>query len=152
MTRRSPSWRIPLSSAIAPRSTMSEGDASRCLSVGISVWPPARNLPSDAPWSRETASATVFGRWYSKAYMSLASLFGRLRYLPVLQRAPDFLRRRRHRDAHPDRVGDRVHHRRRRADRAGLAAALDPERVVRARRLGQRHLEPRHVAGLGHAV
>src|SRR5439155_653970 len=49
-------------------------------------------------------------------------------------------------------VADRVQHRRRRADRARLAASLHAERVVRAGRLARVELEQRHVAGAGNGV
>src|SRR5918996_337524 len=102
------STRIRPSSLTPPRSITSDGLARRCLSVGIRVMPPASSTPSPAPLSKETASATLVGRWYSNAYIGRASLFGRLRQAPVLQRAPDFFRSRRHGDADADRVGDGV--------------------------------------------
>lgn len=52
---------MPASSLTPPRSMRSEGCARRCLSVGISVIPPATNLPSSAPFRALTASATDDG-------------------------------------------------------------------------------------------
>ena len=46
---------------------------------------------------------------------------------------------------HAERIGDRVDDRRRRGDGAGLAAALDAERVGRAGRAGDAELERRQV-------
>ena len=69
----------------------------------------------------------------------------------LLSGAPDDLRGRRHRcDALvAERIDDRVDHRRRRADRAHLAAALDAERVVRAQRARRSTLKDGRLSARG---
>ena len=68
------------------------------------------------------------------------------------QRAPNLLARRRHVDVHHSvdrmqRIDDSVDHRRRRADRAGLARTLHPERVAGAGNVEETAVERRHVVG-----
>ena len=74
----------------------------------------------------------------------------------AVDRVPHVQRAGRHRDvthAEPgQRVDDRVDHRRRGADRAGLADALDAELVGRRRRHGVAERDRRHVAGRRHQV
>ena len=66
---------------------------------------------------------------------------------------PDPVGRRRHFQlVVADRVGDGVDHGGGRADRAGLAAALDAERIARAQRRGVVQLERRQVVGARHGV
>ena len=50
------------------------------------------------------------------------------------------------------RIVDRVHHRRDRAERAGLADAFDPERVAVGRRLVVAEVEIAEIGGARHAV
>ena len=70
-----------------------------------------------------------------------------------LQRRPHRLRGRRHGEIlAADRVGDGVDDRRRRRDRAGLAAALDAERIATGIGRGRVDLERRQVVGARHAV
>src|SRR5690606_32607986 len=127
-----PSLRIPLSSAIPPRSTSSEGRARRCFRVGISVMPPARIFASSFA-ARAAASARLFGFWYSKAYIRSSPLFRRHAGPMRLDRLPDPARGCGHVDVpHAqgrERVDDGVHDRAGRADGARLAAAFDAERV-----------------------
>src|SRR5437879_1318412 len=127
-------------SPIALRSIRSVGDDRRSFIACTRLWPPARYLPSSFFTTRATASFTFEGRGESKA--CIAVLLGWL-----VHGAPHGLRRGGHREVlHAEGVGDRVHHRRRRADRARLAASLHAERVVRAGRLAGVELEKRHVA------
>src|SRR5450759_4106624 len=142
---------MPRSSGRSPRSIMALGLASRNLSGGIRLWPPANSFASAFLRASEAASLRLDGRWYSNEYMSVSRLKRFRVCFRRLHRLPHALRRRRHFDI-PDaerreRVDDRVDHRRRRADRAGFAAALDPERVVRARRDFGADLERRQVVG-----
>src|SRR5215212_3780118 len=70
------------------------------------------------------------------------SSFRRLAAIGLLQRRPHRRGRGRHCDVfRSDRVGDGVHHRGRRRDRARFAAALDAERIRRTLRLGGVDLE-----------
>ena len=124
-----------------------EGEARRSFIACTSVWPPASSLAS--PFASAAASFTLDGRWYLNACMSclLTRLF-------CSCAAPDASAawRASARSLHAERIGDRVHQRGGRADRAGLAAALHAERVVRARRLARVDLERRQVVGARHAV
>ena len=80
-------------------------------------------------------------------YAALASA------VDLLQCLPHRLCGRRHRQIlGADRVGDGVDHRRRRRDRARLAAALDAERVRRRFRRGHVDLERRQIVRPRHAV
>ena len=135
-----------------PRSTRSEGWASRCFRVGkqrvaagqkLAVARPLEQLGRFAEGRRTMVFERVHGRPpYSAACGIGLSWIARQTFSAVAGiETPD-----------PDRVGDRIDHRRRRADRAGLAAALHAQRVVGAGRLGQRDLEARHVVRLGHGV
>ena len=69
----------------------------------------------------------------------------------LLDRAPQAFGRQRHLDMADaerlQRVDDGVGDRRRRADRAGLAAAFDAERIGRARRRLEAEIEERQVIG-----
>ena len=114
------------------RLTSTPGCASRCFSVGISVCPPASAWASSAP-SAATASATVVGPHEIECVHRLLSYAAAI---AAQTRAGDSgmsiwstLM-----PAAVQRVEHRVDQRRRRADRAGLAAALHPERVVGAGR------------------
>ena len=62
MVTVSPSTVIPLSSAMLPRSTTSDGLARRSFRIGSSVWPPARKVPSPAPLIATAASSSDDGR------------------------------------------------------------------------------------------
>src|SRR6266571_3954489 len=133
---------IPESSLIKFKSIKSEGDDSRSFIACTRLCPPARYLASDLFLINETASFELAGRWYSNACMAF-----------LLELLPHGVRRRWHRYVlHAERVGDRVHHRRRRADGAGLAAALHAERVVRAGRLARVDFEHGDVARARDAV
>ena len=55
-------------------------------------------------------------------------------------------------DAPAQRVDDGVHHRRAGADRAGLAGALDAERIALARHIARLEMEERHVVGARHGI
>src|SRR5512132_1751090 len=68
-TRSGPSTRIASRPSMPERSIRQVGLARRCLIVGISVMPPARNLPSSTARSALTASATEVGRRYAKSCM-----------------------------------------------------------------------------------
>src|SRR2546429_1712795 len=73
--------------------------------------------------------------------------------LLTVDRMPDAIGRRRHFEfVVADRIGDRVDHRSRCADRAGLAAALDAERIARTQRRSVTQLERRQVVGPRHGV
>jgi len=61
MVSVSPVALMPLRSAMRVTSMRSEGEASRCFMVGISVWPPARYRPSLAPEKSLAASARLDG-------------------------------------------------------------------------------------------
>src|SRR5690349_2421227 len=125
---------IPVNSFKEPKSIRSEGDERRSFIACTRLWPPARYLPSAFFPARASASLLLEGRWYSNACMAF-----------LLEMFPHGVRRRRHGHVlDPERVGDRVHHGGGGADRAGLAAALHAERVVRARRLARVDLELRH--------
>src|SRR5688572_657883 len=133
---------MPASSLMVPRSIRSLGAERRSFIACTRLCPPARYLPSVFCPARATASLVEDGRWYSNARMAF-----------LLEMFPHCLRRGRHRHVlDAERVGDRVHHRRRRADRAGLAAALHAERVVRARGLARVDLEHGHVARARQAI
>src|SRR5687768_3408738 len=133
---------MPTSSLIVPRSMRSEGEESLSFIACTRLWPPARYLASSFLDPRASASLVLPGRWYSNACMA-----------SLLEMLPNGLRRRRHGDVlHAERVGDRVHHCRRGADRARFAAALHAERVVRARRLARVEFEERHVGRARDAV
>src|SRR4029077_4761732 len=117
-------------------STRWRGCARRSFRIGSRLWPPESSLASSPYcWIRPSASFTEVARWYSNSdgYMALGLLC-------CIHRAPDFFRLKRHvelRDAErTQRVEHRVDHAWRRADRAGLADALDPQRVERRRRHG----------------
>src|SRR5690242_14271316 len=130
-----PETLMPLSSLRVPRSIRSVGEERRSFIACTRLWPPARYLPSGFFPASATASLLLPGRWYSNACMAF-----------LLEVFPHGVRRRRHRQVlDAERVGDRVDHRGGGADRAGLAAALHAERVVRAGRLARVDLELRHV-------
>src|ERR671914_889634 len=104
---------IPDSSLMVPRSMRSLGDERRNFIACTRLWPPARYLASSFFDASATASLEEEGRWYSNACMA---------GLPEM--LPNGLCGRRHRHVlHAERVGDRVHHRRGRADRPRFAAA-----------------------------
>src|SRR5918999_2772889 len=133
---------IPDSSLMVPRSMRSLGDESRSFIACPRLWPPARYLASSFFEPSAIASFVLEGRWYSNACMAF-----------LLDGFPNRVRRRGHGHVlHAERVGDGVHHRRGSADRAGLAAAFDAERIVRARGLAGVDLELRHVARSRDAV
>src|SRR5262249_8673043 len=144
-----PSSLIPPNSSSPPRSTSAPALARRSLSAATRDWPPASGLALSTLRSSDSASFIDLGRWYSKACMSAPVVgtaaqahvrLGRLALASCgLHRAPDPLGRCRHLDVthaeRPQRIGDRVHHRGRRADGARFAATLHTQRVVRAGRL-----------------
>src|SRR5512132_2196476 len=68
-TRSGPSTRIVSKPSMPERSIRQVGLARRCFIVGISVMPPARNLPSSTARSALTASAPEVGRRYAKSCM-----------------------------------------------------------------------------------
>src|SRR5436190_2180137 len=154
ITTASPSSLMPLSAGIAERSTSCVGLARRIFKVGIKVIPPATSLASSSPSSRVTSSRLA-GFWYSNSYIGL-SLFGGERGFVLLDRAPQALGGQRHLDMADaerlQRVDDGVGDRRRSADRAGLAAAFDSERVVGAQRHMRRQREIRQIVGARHRV
>src|SRR5882672_1046397 len=114
-------------SASAFRSMRSVGEDRRSFIACTRLCPPARYLPSLFCAPSESASFMAAGRWYWKACMVSLSLGG------FVESAPHGLRRGGHRQVlHAERVGDGIHERGRRADSAGLAAALHAQRVVRA--------------------
>src|SRR3954463_8910360 len=156
IARLPPSWRVSWSSLTWASEIRSLGSASSSLSTGRRLWPPARNLPFAWAWSSATASLIVLGRWNAKSFMSGSLLRSLGRSLGGLDRPPDLLGGGRHRDVGDaeggQRVDDRVDHRRRDADRAALADALDAERVVGARRDVVADLEVRQVGRARHAV
>src|SRR5712671_232541 len=154
ITMASPSSPMPFSDGIAERSTSCVGLARRIFKVGIKVIPPATSFASSSP-SRRVTSSRLAGFWYSNSYIGL-SLFGGERGFVLLDRAPQSLGCRRHFDM-PDaerlqRIDDGVGDRRRRADRAGLAAAFDAERVVGAQRHVSGQREIRQIVGARHRV
>ena len=152
--RRRPPRSRP-SPAIRPMSTSAAGSASRSFIIGRSEWPPASGRVSPFSASSPIASSRLVGRLYSNSagrcvYMALLSAPRRL------HRPPDALRRQRHVEV-PDperreRVHHRVHDRRGRRDRAGLARALDAERVDVGRRLRPVELELRQEVRLRDGV
>ena len=160
MTRWSPSSRTPRISSTRPTSTTTSGYASRSRSSGISDWPPASTLAS-SPCSRERGDrlvdragphvvelrrdhcappAVVVGRARRRTRPCLPRPGHRPADAGLVDRPPDPLGRARHPDVVdaelPQRVDDRVDHGRRRRDGAGLADALDAQRVRGRRRLG----------------
>src|SRR2546428_3482076 len=149
MTIASPSFLMPFSSPMPDRSTTVPGFASRNFIAPTRLCPPASALPP-LLLSAAAASATLFARWYSNAYMFVSSMLRRLNCVP------DSMRRRRHVhvvDAcRGQSIVDRVHQRRGRADRSGFTATFGAERVVRARRDLRRHLEGRQMRGPRHRV
>src|SRR5688500_11143208 len=127
-----------LRSPMAARSMRSLGDERRSFIACTRLCPPARKRPSVFCVPSARASFRLDGRWYSNACMAflLGSFF--------LKGAPHGLGGGRHGDIlDPERIGDRVDHRGRSADRARLAAAFHAERVVRARRLARIDAEGR---------
>src|SRR5438067_2640915 len=153
ITTALPSSLMPFRLPSPPRSISSVGFASRNFRVGISVMPPATSLASSLA-SRLAASSRLAALTYSNSYIGpLPCLFRGHRCLVLLDRAPQPFRRQRHLDMADaerlQRIDDGIGDRRRRADRAGLAAAFDPERVVRAKRDIRRQHEVRQVVGAG---
>src|SRR5438067_2747893 len=131
-----PDTLMPASSRMVPRSMRSEGEERRSFIACTRLWPPARNLPSPFCPASAIASLLLVGRWYWNACMVflLSSMHG----------APHVLRGGGHGNIfYAERVGDRVHHRGRRADGAGFAAAFHAQRIVRAGRLARVYLEQR---------
>src|SRR3989442_5712035 len=149
MTIASPSFLMPFSSAMPDKSTTVPGFARRSFIAPTRLCPPASALPL-LLLSAAAASATLFARWYSNAYMFVSSMLRRL------NRVPHPMRRRRHVDVfnagRSQSIMDGIHQRRRSADRSGFAATLGPERIVRARRDLRRDLEGRQVGGARHRV
>src|SRR6185436_2019449 len=141
-----PSALMPARSLMAPRSMMSEGEDRRSFIAWTSDWPPASSLAS--PLASAAASFTLEGRWYLNACMAISS-----GCFLVFQSRPHRLRRRGHRHVlDPERIGDRIHERGRRADRTGFAATLHAERVVGAGRDASIHLERGYVGRARDAV
>src|ERR1051326_8712115 len=148
---------MPDRPSTSARSTSCGGPAKRNFMVGNSVWPPARSLASSFLLSRPAVWRSVCGRWKVKAYIAVLRYLvwsSRLRQLAgPLQRRPHVGGRGRHIDRlGTERIGDRVHHRRRRGDGAGFAAALDAQRIGRAFGLGHVDLERRQIVGARHGV
>src|SRR5258708_28740529 len=147
ITTPSPSSVMPTNDEIAPRSTRSDGFARRSFNVRIKIIPPSTSFASSAA-SNPAAASRLAGLWYSNSYIG-PLLFRGHRRLMLLDYSPQFLRRRRHFDVLDaealqcvdDRIGDRC----RGADRAGLAAAFDAERVVGAQRHVRRQAELRQI-------
>src|SRR5262245_42315093 len=135
-----PSSLIPESPGTLRRSTRCLGWARRSFIIGMRLWPPATIFASSLNWPRSPrASLTLVGAWYSNAagYMVLSLCLGAAG--AALDRLPHALRGERHDlDVIDSERGQRINHRvddgRRRRDRAGLARALDAERVHRRRR------------------
>src|SRR5258706_2736897 len=142
---------MPARSLMPPMSMTFEGFDSRSFIAAIRLWPPARTRASSSFEITFAASSTDFAFWYWNEYMGC--LLGCLLHFAFLARAPDPLRHGGHLDVlHAERVGERFHHRRGRADRAGLAAALHAQGVVRAGRFLRAYLEGRDVVRARHAV
>src|ERR1700754_3245284 len=136
MVMPSPSTLMPFSSAMALRSTMSDGSARRWRRVGSKVWPPAMNLPSEAAPIALAASATEVGRWNAKLCMMASPLFRR--FFRGLDGLPHFVRRGRHGDVLDTQRHQGIEHafdpRGGRADRPDLADTLHAQRIVGAER------------------
>src|SRR5204862_5588393 len=151
ITIPSPSSLMPFKDGIAARSISCVGLARRSFKVGISVMPPATSLASSSE-SRRAASSRLAGFWYSNSYIG-RSLFCRHRGFVLLDRAPQALGGQRHLDMldaeRLQRIDDGVGDCCRRADRTGLAATFDAERVVGAQRRMRRQREVRQIVGPG---
>src|SRR5262245_28806773 len=130
---------MPRNSESCDRSTSVPGCASRSFIAATRLWPPASALPPLFA-NADDASASDFGRTSSNAYMVDSSL----RACGV-NGLPDAMWRCGHVEMADANVGQRihdgVHHGSRCADRAGFAAALRAEWVVRAGGDGLRDLE-----------
>src|SRR5678816_311660 len=109
-SRLLPSTRMSRSSLQPASETRSLCSASSSLSTGRMLCPPARNLAPERAVTRPTASFTLAGRWNSKSFMS-GSLLSGLALLGGLDRAPDLLGGRGHRDVGDAERGQRVDHR-----------------------------------------
>ena len=68
-----PSTLMPRSSAIAPRSTRSDGRDRRSFIAAIRLCPPASSLASAFLAMTAAASATDLARWYLNEYMLISS-------------------------------------------------------------------------------
>src|SRR5689334_6210261 len=136
MTSAPPSSRMPVRFGTLRRSMTCAGVARRNFISGTRLWLPAMTLAS-APCCerRESASAMVFGEWYSNGagYMLVTSLAARR-----TDRFPDATRRERHVEVLDAERREGIHHRvghcRGRGDGSRLARSLDAERVHRRRR------------------
>src|SRR5207249_4051013 len=125
------------------------GFASRNFIAPTRLCPPASALPP-LLLSAAAASATLFARWYSNAYIFVSSMLRRLHCIP------DSMRRRRHVHvvdaSRRQRIVNGVHQRRGRADRPGFTATLGAEGVVRTRRDLRCYLERRQMGGARHRI
>src|SRR6185437_16640233 len=153
-TTERPLSSTPARPSTSERSISADGLASRCFITGISEWPPASSLPSGLRDNSPAAWRTVVGRWNVKLYILLSPLFRRLACRRgLLHRRPDRVGGGRHGYLlAADRVGYRIDHRRRRRDRARLAAAFDAERIGGRFRFGQPDRERRQVVRVRHRV
>src|SRR5205085_11689670 len=112
-------------------STRCAGRASRKLSSGTRLWPPASTLAS-SPSSASSASASsrVVGAWYSNGGGFIDVPFPRgERALPQPEYA--FWGSRQGIDFDAERVGERIGDDSRRGERAALTDAFEPTRDVR---------------------
>ena len=133
----------PCSSASRPMSTSVSAAPSRSLSSGRRLWPPASTLASGVRADERRAPRRAWPGAGSRTPPGSC-----LASLRSLDRAPHGLRactacRGGGCPSGAERVDDRVGHGRGARDRAGLADALDPERVDRRRRDGLVELEVR---------
>ena len=152
MTIASPSLRMPRSSPMPERSTSVPGCASRSRIAGDQALPAGQRLARRSCASSAAASATLFARCNSNAYMCRSPQLGlrlaaerAVGWIACHTRCGDAGMSMRFTPTRDKRVVHGVHQRRRRADRAGLAAAFRAERIVRARRDRRRDLERRQV-------
>src|SRR5947209_7324231 len=154
MTSAPPSSRMPVMPGTLRRSTTCAGVARRNFISGTRLWLPAMTLAS-APCCerRASASAMVFGTWYSNGagYMVVSSLAARSAH-----GFPEASRGERHVEVADAERRERIHHRvcdgGSRGDGSRLARSLDAERVHGRGRLGACQLEERHVVGVRHGV
>src|SRR5256885_2594159 len=154
MTRAPPSSRMPVMPGTLRRSTTWAGVARRNFMSGTRLWLPAMSFASPPCCERRaSASAMVFGAWYSNdaGYMVVSSLAARR-----ADRFPDATGGERHVEVADAERRQRIHHgighRGSRGDGSRLAGSLDAERVHRRRRLGAAQFEEWHVVGVRHRV
>ena len=121
---------MPMRSVILPRSMTSDGEASRCFITGIKRVAAGEIFQTRALGEQRRGFVDRGGAMVSCLVHVLVSL-------SAVNGVPHAIGCRRHlKLVVADRVGDGVDDGGRCADRAGLAAALDAERIARTQRRG----------------